>query len=109
MFCQEIRIHPQGIITNHKAIDDFAAFTFLVRIGVNGDRTSGLEIEIYEESLLFIVINCIGFYPESVERYLFAFQGLSVDKIDVFHTSMNQIDEMCSFSAYKVNYFSTRN
>lgn len=51
---------------------------------------SGSEMQLYKV-LIGRFIAGVVFYLESVERYLLAFQGLSVDIIDILHTSMNQI------------------
>lgn len=51
---------------------------------------AGSEMQLYKV-LIGRFIAGVVFYLESVERYLLAFQGLSVDIIDILHTSMNQI------------------
>ena len=51
---------------------------------------AGSEMQLYKV-LIGTFIAGVVFYLESVERYLLAFQGLSVDIIDILHTSMNQI------------------
>ena len=52
---------------------------------------AGSEMQLYKV-LIGRFIAGVVFYLESVERYLLAFQGLSVDIIDILHTSMNQIE-----------------
>ena len=51
---------------------------------------AGSKMQLYKV-LIGRFIAGVVFYLESVERYLLAFQGLSVDIIDILHTSMNQI------------------
>ena len=53
---------------------------------------AGSEMQLYKV-LIGRFIAGVVFYLESVERYLLAFQGLSVDIIDILHTSMNQIEQ----------------
>lgn len=53
---------------------------------------AGSEMQLYKV-LIGRFIAGVVFYLESVERYLLVHQGLSVDKIDIVHTSMNQIEQ----------------
>ena len=64
---------------------------YLIRSVEHRYDMAGSEMQLYKV-LIGRFIAGVVFYLESVERYLLAFQGLSVDIIDILHTSMNQIE-----------------